>query len=139
MDIDTKIVELFAIVAKQKADIEVTEELIRRGWKTTCSIKLPWNGVNLNIQTATSDALEEIVMYLGMILSAKQTIGTGFKIQGFFHDDWMDDVKKRIAVMESRMKKAELDELEKRLDSIVSPEQRRELELKAIMEKLGEK
>ena len=47
--------------------------------------------------------------------------------------EWIEDFKKRIATIHFQKKKEKLQELEKRLNGILSTEQRREMELKAIM------
>lgn len=136
MNIDSKIIELFDTVAKKKAEVEEAEAIIKKSWKTTCSIKVPWIGANVNIQTSSSESLEEIVAYLIQVRDAKKLLGVTPNIQGFEFSDWLADIQKRLVVIENRSKKANLIELEKRLNSIVSPEQKREMELKSIMESL---
>ena len=137
MDIDSKIIELFDVVSKRKAEVEETESTIKKSWKTTCSIKLPWMGTNANIQTASIELLEEITAYLIQVREAKKLLNLNHSIQGFEYFSWIEDIQKRIAVIENRSKKSELEQLEKRLNSIVSPEQKRQMELKAIMDSLA--
>lgn len=61
---------------------------------------------------------------------------TEFKHDGYTIDQWIDDFKKRIVIIHLAAKKDELKKLEERLSAIVSPEQRRQMELEAIMKGL---
>lgn len=56
---------------------------------------------------------------------------------GFSVADWLEDLKTRIAKIQIATKQEKLAALETRLDAIISPELRRELELAKIAEELG--
>jgi hypothetical protein len=143
--IDQKINELFEVVKKQKAEVEAAEKESKQSWRTNCSISLPFGRDEnpINLQTATQDKVKNIV--IGLLkhkeysAEAEQVLGLEQSTQynGFSYDDWISDCKKRISVLNIRTKKDKLAVLEKRLNDIVSPEQKRQMELDSIMKDLG--
>ena len=60
-----------------------------------------------------------------------------FEWTGFPVKDWLEDIKTRIDKLQIQSKKAKLETLEKRLNKIVSPELRAQMELDAIAAELG--
>lgn len=66
------------------------------------------------------------------------TLTVGEVQMGYTIDLWKKDIKTRIDQLTLEDKKKHLDVLDKRIDNLVSPEQRRELELEAIKKELGE-
>lgn len=143
--IDQKINELFEVVKKQKAEVEAAEKESKQSWKTNCSIVLPFGRDEnpINLQTATQEKVKNIV--IGLLkhkeysAEAEQVLGLEPTTQynGFSYEDWLADCKKRISVLNIRTKKDKLAVLEKRLNDIVSPEQKRQMELDSIMKDLG--
>lgn len=139
--IDQKINELFLVVRKQKTDVEIFEKESKQSWKTNCTIHI--DNVIINIQTANETVVKKIVIELleqkEYASRAEEILGLekNEKYDGFSFDDWISDCKKRIAVMRLRNKKENLSELEKRLNALVSPEQKRQMELDAITELLN--
>lgn len=143
--IDQKINELFEVVKKQKAEVEAAEKESKQSWRTNCSIVLPFGRDEnpINLQTATQEKVKNIV--IGLLkhkeysAEAEQVLGLEQSTQynGFSYDDWIADCKKRISVLNIRTKKDKLAVLEKRLNDIVSPEQKRQMELDSIMKDLG--
>lgn len=61
----------------------------------------------------------------------------GFVYLGSPVEDWLADIKARIAKVKIGEKRKKLEDLEKRLNAIVSPELRAQLELEAIEKALG--
>lgn len=141
--IDKKIDELFAVVKKQKAEVEKVEKASKRSWNTNCSFKL-YASSPLNIQTAQEDtivkALAELISFEEKFDKANEILGLSkeFKHDGYSVEDWTEDFKKRIATIQLKAKKEKLKDLESRLNGIVSPEQRRQMELDAITNALSE-
>lgn len=143
--IDQKINELFAVVRKQKAEVEAAEKESKQSWKTNCSIIVPYgrDEGQVNIQTANEAKIKNIVM--GLLkhreYSAEAEQLLGLKSDGtynsFSYEDWFADCKKRISVLGIRAKKDQLAILEDRLNGIVSPDQKRQMELEAITAALG--
>lgn len=137
--IDEQIQELFNVVATKTQQLNDTEKEISRSWNTTCSIRI--DGSNINLQTASIETIHQVVSYLIITNRANQEANTILgtkveKIQGFAYDDWIQDCKKRIATFNVRDQRSNLQKLKDRLDNIISPEQRRALELAAITKEL---
>lgn len=141
--IDKKIDELFAVVKAQKVEVEKAEKESKRSWNTNCSFKL-YGATPVNLQTATEDmifkSLTELLTFKGNAEEAIEILGLKKEIKhdGYSVGEWIEDFQKRIATIQLKMKKEKLKTLEDRLTSIVSPEQKREMELAAIMKEMSE-
>lgn len=141
--IDMKIEELFSIVTSQKIEVEKAEKESKRNWNTNASFKL-YSSVPLNIMIATEDmifkALTELIMFKNSAEESLEILGLKKEIKhdGYTVKDWIDDFKKRIAILQLKAKKEKLKTLEDRLTSIISPEQKRQMELDSIMKDLEE-
>lgn len=135
--IDDQINDLFEVLAKQKEAVEHSKKEIARSWITNCSLQIPGN-LPVNLGTANQDlivdAVAHLIGYHDNIERAAAVLGVKVdsKINGYSIDDWISDCKKRIVTIGIVKQKEKLKELEARLDLIVSPEQRRALELAAI-------
>lgn len=142
-NIDKKIEELFAVVKAQKAEVEKAEKESKRSWNSNGSFKL-FAATPVNIQTATEDmilrCLTELLTFKNNSEEALEMLGLKkeVKLDGYTVEEWLEDFKKRIATIHLKAKKEKLKTLEDRLTSIVSPEQKRQMELEAIMKDLGE-
>lgn len=134
--IDQKIQELFNVVQSRRSALEKDELALKGKWETTCSY--PMNGTFINLQTADKSTIRQVAIHIkiqsffGAQVDKELGIDESSLVNGFTVDAWLSDCKKRMAAINSREKKRELDDLEARLDKIVSPEQRREMELAAI-------
>ena len=60
-----------------------------------------------------------------------------FTWNGYSVLDWLHDIKLRVGQIRIKAQREKLQELEARLDKIISPERRRELELQAIERELN--
>ena len=134
--IDQKIQELFDVVQTRRAALEKDEHATKAKWETTCSY--PMLGSFVNLQTADKNTIRQVAIhikmqtYFGAQVDEELGLDKCSTVNGFTADAWLADCKKRLAAISSREKKRELDDLEARLDKIVSPEQRRAMELAAI-------
>jgi hypothetical protein len=107
-------------------------------WKTSCS----YNSINLHVE----NDIGVLVCILAQLYLTKEKAGTLFekleikpqtvKFHDFPIDDWIHDVELRIQKISLKDKKLKLANLEKRLELILTPEERRELEIKKILEEL---
>ncbi len=142
-NIDKKIEELFAVVKAQKIEVEKAEKESKRSWNTNCSFKL-YGTTPVNLQTASEDnvfkSLTELLTFKNTAEEALEILGLKKEIKhdGYSFNEWVEDFQKRIATIQLKAKKEKLKTLEDRLTSIVSPEQKRQMELEAIMKDLGE-
>ena len=142
VEIDNKIKQLFAVIHEQQKEVDQTESDVKRPWRTNCSFASTHLVQPINIQVATEDIIVDVYADMLMIMEfqslAAKSLGVTIKTSwnGYAKDDWVDDFKKRIATIKIKNKKRKLEDMERRLEAIVSPEQRREMELNAILSEL---
>jgi hypothetical protein len=140
-NIDTKISELFTVVEKQKEEVAKAKKAISRGWNTTCSFKS--SGSAVSIQTSSEEVvvkcLGELIGFRNNFEEAMKLLGVQkeFKHDGFTFNEWLEDFQKRISTINIKSKEEKLKTLESRLTSIVSPEQKRQMELDSIMKEIN--
>lgn len=144
-DTDTLVLQLLQTVEEKKKQIGNAE---RPSWKTNCSFGFDSHNPNnrINIQTIRDlDVLVTIHAHLNSLyLNYQRSLGdlnideseAPFVYLGYSLDDWLSDVQTRINALRIKLKKEELTKLEARVNALVSPEQRREIELKQLMEDL---
>ena len=141
-DIDEKIITLFEVISLAKEQVEQAVTETKQPWKTNCSYHKDVGSPPINIQTASEKMLTmilaESLMQADYYTKAASILGSDPTLpSGYSLDEWVDDFKKRIAIINLRVKRDNLNELEKRLNKIVSPEQIRKMELDAITKQLG--
>jgi len=138
---DDKIKQLFAIVQAKKAEIE---KLKNPTWITNCNFETP-DGRQVNLHTIPT--VEKLVEVLATLLSTGKVyeeaatelgVDSDFKWGGFTIEQWKIDLITRKEKIQVGAKKRKLAELESKLDTLVSPEMKRELELQAIEDFLKE-
>src|SRR5688500_10220705 len=133
--------ELLGVVEQKKAEIAKAE---KPKWETNCSWSYDKNGQSrTNLQTVTD--VNEIGHMLGFLYEtsgnfqkAKETLGvdTEFKWLGFTEKEWLADFKTRVNKIQITKKKAELAEIESKLEKLVSKEERERIELENIQKAL---
>lgn len=141
---DAKVKELFKIVQQKKLAIEKAEKPC---WQTSGTFGYSSNSAHdrTNIQTIT-DTRKIVDMYSFLIdrqeksEKAAQELGVTYSFSwlGFKVDEWKSDFQTRINQIMIQEKRKEFAELEARLNAIISPELRAEMELEAISEILAE-
>jgi hypothetical protein len=139
---DQLVQELTKIVNAKKAAIAKAE---RPNWRTNCAFRYSKDSsASINLQVC--GVVEELVYILGFLCEkrnafneAQKIIGTNleFKWFNFTFDDWAEDIKTRIDKIEITTKKKELEMLEERLNKLISPELRAQMELEEIRKTLG--
>ncbi len=137
---DEKIQKLIDEVKKRKKEIEGIESYT---FKTNMQVStgLDKNKVNLHVLDLPSIIFAYTLLSL---LAEKQlTIHKEFGItdpvtlDGFTWDKWKSDISHKINKLQINKKKKELEKLEERLNKLVSPELRAQLELQEIEKELG--
>lgn len=143
---DKKTLELIQEVKKQKAEIAKIE---RPNWKTNCTFSFYDGKLNDTINLHVENDVKRLIGIAGFIWTHQSGYCSGVGILGMKDDaptftwggfqasDWFDDIKLRIAKIQITKKKQKLEALEARLNSIISPELRAEMELQAIAEELA--
>lgn len=142
--VDTKIDAMLASIKKQRSEVEALEKILKRSWETNGSFNYGSNTVPTNIQTASATTLQSI---LADLINKQNAMGQAAKIlgidsatnliSGFTYEQWEADFKKRVAKIQIDEKKKKLDAAEARLNVLVSPEKRREMELAELEAELG--
>ncbi len=140
---DEKTLALIKEVQRQKEEIAAAE---RPNWVTNCSFPFVEGSsqtVNLHVEKDVAKLVSIVAFLVGRerdYSAAVKLLGVeapAFKWSGFTVAEWSEDVKMRINKVQIASKKKKLETLETRLNAIVSPELRAELELEAIARELG--
>jgi len=143
---DKKTLELIGQVKAKKAAIAKAE---KPSYKTNMSFSYiegnKSSASNLNVE---SD-LKRLICIAAFLtersasytLVATKVLGVDkppeFTWDGYTVDDWIGDLKMRITKIQIVAEKKKLESLEERLNKIISPVKRAELELEAIANELG--
>lgn len=142
---DEQVMNLIKEIARQKADIAKLE---RPNWLTNCSFTYVENNlngaVNLHVETNIKNLIsyaaylqEKETSYLAMSVVLGVEEPPKYTWNGFSIADWVEDIRIRINKVNISKKREKLERLESRLNAIISPELRAELELQAIAGELG--
>lgn len=131
---DGAIKELLQKVEEQKASLGTKERVT---WLTNGIFKR--DGVVININTVSDPIV--LATALGFLISQDDSFDKSckmlgvkgeFKWDGYTVDEWKDDFKTRIRILDYDKKKKTLDATKAKLNSLVSEEARTEMELEDI-------
>ena len=135
---DELVKELFDSVQEKKLAIEKAE---RPCWETSGNFGYSANSGHdrVNIQTVT-DVRKIVEMYAFLIdrkeksENAAKDLGVDYKFTwlGFSVNEWKNDFQTRVNQISIQEKRKELSEIESRLNAIISPELKAQMELEAI-------
>jgi hypothetical protein len=135
---DEKVRELFDLVQEKKLAIEKAE---RPCWKTSGNFGYSANSAHDRTTIATVTDVRKIVEMYAFIMdrkdkseSAAKDLGVDYNFTwlGFSVDEWKEDFQTRVNQISVQEKRKELAELESRLNAIISPELKAQMELEAI-------
>ena len=141
---DEQVRELFKVVQAKKVEIEKLEKPC---WETSCEFGFSINSGHDRIKLSTVTDTRKLVEIMAFLIDRKEKsekaaeelgVKYDFTWLGFTVDEWKNDLKTRVNQISIQQKRKELSELESRLNAIISPELRAEMELEAIKEALGE-
>lgn len=138
---DDKVQRLIAEVKRRRAELSA---LKKPQWLTSCSLQLPgFERINIQVEqdiqllaiahgalSKMDDSMEHVSERLG--------IGLARQWNGYLIADWIDDIELRLKITQIQDQQKHLAKLELALDGLLSPEQRRELELARIEQELKE-
>ena len=141
---DQTIIDLMEKLKEKKNAFEKVQSNATKSWVTNCSYSFKPDGTDkknlavLNEQEVVQLAADVLAKEASMTMAAK-TLGVlqPEKIQGYTVDQWLDDCRKRIAVIGFNSKKKEIEEMESALNSLVSPELQRKIALEELTKKIG--
>lgn len=141
---DKKTLELINDVKRQKAEIAKAE---RANWRTNCAFAYQEgsaNTQNLQVVSNIRDLINIAAFLMDRSKSYKEAataigvdVAPEFTWSGFTLEDWIEDLKTRMSKIQVAARRKKLEACEERLNKIISPELRAELELAAITEELG--
>lgn len=136
---DEKINQLLKVVEKRKEEIAKDEALIQGRWLTNCMYSLEGKPVHLHTvkdETVLMEVLADVVIYSEALSKSAEILGLANSnnalIKGYTYYQWESDIKKQLATLQLRSKKAKLAEVEAKLNALVSPEMRASKELASI-------
>ena len=142
---DEKVKELFQSVQAKKLAIEKAEKPC---WNTSGNFGYSANSAHdrINIQTcADPRKLVEMLAFLtereSQSEAAAKKLGVKYSFTwlGFKVEEWESDFQTRVDQISIQEKRKELAEIEARLNAIISPELKAQMELEAISELLDSK
>lgn len=116
-------------------------------WKTNCTIGYDPETTSGRVNIMTVRDQSKVVDLYAFLVQKSEYINKAAldldvdvdeTYMGYPIEDWMDDLKSRAGQLSIDKKKKELDTLDKRVNSIVSPDQRRNMELEALQAELSD-
>lgn len=130
-------------INKRKQEIA---KATRPNWLTNCTFSYDEfnlvNAINLHVESSIPKLISIVAHLLNKQNSfneAATLLGISdlnFKWHGFKVDDWIEDIKTRIVKLQIKTKEDKLRKLEERLNAIISPELKAQMELEQIMKEL---
>jgi hypothetical protein len=142
-NIDQTIQLLFTKLAERKAKVADLKAQVGKSWKTNGTFRMIGAQATTNLQTASTELVEDIAIQLCTLelgsAQAMTRLGrpVSAKIQGYTIADWFADLTKRLATIDVRVEEQELAALEARLNQVLSPEERRRIEVEMLAKELG--
>ena len=139
---DEKVKELFQIVQSKKLAVEKAE---RPCWLTAGTFGYSANSAHDRTDFRTVTDVRKIVDMLAFLIDRKeksekaaQELGVdhNFTWLGFTVDEWKSDFQTRVNQISIQEKRRELAEMESRLNLVLTPELKAEMEVDAITEQL---
>lgn len=138
--------QVLALLVKVKKQQDVITQLEKRPtWITSCTIGFS-DAVHdrVNIQVV-KDPNKLVEIYAGLLAREGNWKQANLELglltepvhQGYKIADWKTDLKTRAGQLSIETKKKELEKLNARVNALVSPEQRRAMELAALTAELG--
>ena len=130
--VDQSVMKLLKKVREKKEKIEKAKK--RPRWKTNCIVGI--DNRTVNIQTVRDE--DKILDACSSLIGMKDLFGRSAKLlglefdglyDGYPIDEWIEDLKTRVGMLNLEKEKKELEELDRRVNKLVTSEQRREMEL----------
>lgn len=141
---DEQVQMLFNVVQQKKSEIAKLE---KPNWLTNCSFRWDENNASTSINIQVISDPKVLVSALAKLNNLSETSNKAalelglenfkFDYLGFSLEDWKSDFKTRLDKIQITKKKNELVKLEERLNSLISPELKAQMELEAIQKELG--
>lgn len=139
---DDLIQELLQKVEEKKKQIE---KIKNPHFKTNLSFNFEMFGVSsrLNLNVAAEETLFSLLTYLDMMIANKEVVNGKYGISygkdwyGFKLEDWRDDIVLKIKQKQCQTQVSELKAIENKLQSLISEDKKKDIELENISKLLG--
>lgn len=140
---DDAVMELLVGVEKKKEEIKKLK--VRPQWKTNCTLgrddSSPHDRINIQTVRDTNTLISLYAFVSGqesLLTEAAKALGLEYDMtwQASPIEDWKHDLKARAKQLSVQKKEVEIKEMDKRVNKLVSPEQRRTMELKVLQQML---
>jgi hypothetical protein len=137
---DKQVLDLMEKVKKQRKELDAIN---RPQWKTSCSLALPGTDGRLNLHIVKD--LAQLAVARQFLLEHRVAMENASKVwdldvpqkwQKYDIADWLADIDLRVQVLQVKTKQEKFDKLTKRLDTLLTPEQKRTMELEIIAKEL---
>lgn len=143
MSNDQTVLKLIEEINKRKSEIE---KIKKPSYNTNCSFPFDESRPNDNVALKVVKDINKLVEIVGFLKLKEDSFNKGcellgvekgvFKWGGFTVNEWVEDIKLLIDKLNISIKQKKLDTLEARLDKIISPELKAQMELDAIIKEL---
>lgn len=140
-DLDEIVRGLLVKLKQQQAELDNLKGQIQSSWKTHCSFTTTPNNAatKKNIQVCSDEEIFQFVQHMMLLrhshLDAEKFLNASFPWEylGHTYTDWEHDLKKRMDMIRVTKREKELKELEQRINSVVSAEERRRIEVESLL------
>lgn len=142
---DDLVLEMLKKVQQKKEEIKTAKK--KPQWKTNCTLGYDPASTQdrVNIQVVREPNIlvalyAFLLMKVSLVTEAAKELGLPLDLtyMGYSIEDWHHDLKARAAQLSIDAKQKEMEALDKRVNKLVSPDQRREMELAALQDLLAE-
>lgn len=134
---DNNIMALKAKIAEKRKELEALPKRVVP--ITNCL--LVEDNTTTNLHSCSLDALYSLLVRLNIYVMSAKDLGidpNDIKLSDYTICDWMADVREFINVKKYRAEKRNLDNMEARLNSLLSEDKKTELEIEEISALLGQ-
>lgn len=143
--VDQAVLDLLVKVDKKKK--EIAKAKTRPSWKTSCTLGRDPASTQDRVNIQTVREPRKLIEMYAFLTQQQSSLEEAAEEMGLDYDDtwqsysildWKEDLKTRANQLSIEKKQRELDGLDARVNGLVSPEQRRIMELKALQQMLGD-
>jgi hypothetical protein len=126
---DQRIIELKKQIDEKKLKIVKSKRFIPI---TNCILTLKEKATNLNVLNK-SELIEHLIILNSYRKSAEElNLLENFEYNGYHVNDWIDDIKNKLDVLNRKEEESKLKLMESKLDKLLSDDKKTELELDSI-------
>lgn len=127
---DERVLEYKKEIADLEEKLENEAKKLKFTPVTNCSIRIGGTGYNLNV--LNKNELTGLLVTINMYRLSEIDLGVKMELCGYSTDQWIQDIKSKLSVLEVKDKQEMLKKKKKELDKLLSEEKRTELELDSI-------